>query len=288
MIIALGSIPAWAGKPDDGTRTIRSGQVYPRVGGETNDLWIGRRIDYGLSPRGRGNPPSHNHSIPAHGSIPAWAGKPIRRYRNDVGAGVYPRVGGETSETVCSHPSLMGLSPRGRGNQLDDGAELCRQGLSPRGRGNRRVPSRTRRLLRSIPAWAGKPSTRCSTRSSKRVYPRVGGETSFHDSVAEHFGGLSPRGRGNPPSMVRGSDGKGSIPAWAGKPARRPTAEEDRWVYPRVGGETPMTTMANPTMYGLSPRGRGNLDFRYKLSSKIGSIPAWAGKPSKTTSYVKQ
>ena len=50
-----GSIPAWAGKPQQQEHGYRSGRVYPRVGGETlmrNRLTF---VYHGLSPRGRGN-----------------------------------------------------------------------------------------------------------------------------------------------------------------------------------------------------------------------------------------
>ena len=52
---AVGSIPAWAGKPDDAHRPAPHQQVYPRVGGETITAESHEEIAMGLSPRGRGN-----------------------------------------------------------------------------------------------------------------------------------------------------------------------------------------------------------------------------------------
>ena len=113
------SIPAWAGKPDDRLAATSTSMVYPRVGGETRLERREPAIVPGLSPRGRGNP----------------LGSRSQASR----AAVYPRVGGETGN--CS-------TEQGR-----------RDGLSPRGRGNRPRPFRQARIARSIPAWAGKPSS---------------------------------------------------------------------------------------------------------------------------------
>ena len=77
-------------------------QVYPRVGGGTN------------GPCPRFTRPGHRQA-PALGSIPAWAGEPIRERSVDDGipVTVWPR----------------GLSPRGRGNRSQAGAT---SGLSGR------------------------------------------------------------------------------------------------------------------------------------------------------------
>ena len=70
---------------------------------------------------------------------------------------VYPRVGGETQ-----------ITSRGAGSGL---------GLSPRGRGNRHVAPLAMVVEGSIPAWAGKPRPGHVAWNPRRVYPRVGGET---------------------------------------------------------------------------------------------------------------
>ena len=66
----------------------------------------------------------------------------------------------------------------------------------------------------------------------------MGGET-----VTAYVGpgaevGLSPRGRGNLHSDHLSVTPSGSIPAWAGKPAKGMSAILPAGVYPRVGGET--------------------------------------------------
>ena len=52
---ALGSIPAWAGKPAAGLCAWPGCRVYPRVGGETPVVLRQSNWSDGLSPRGRGN-----------------------------------------------------------------------------------------------------------------------------------------------------------------------------------------------------------------------------------------
>ena len=112
-----------------------------------------------------------------------------------------------------------------------------------------------------------------------RVYPRVGGETSDTTGTTNSIGGLSPRGRGNPQARVAEGHRKGSIPAWAGKPATAAPGCGSPLVYPRVGGETGYGSAGLRLAVGLSPRGRGNRKCRYERQDDDGSIPAWAGKP---------
>ena len=152
-----GSIPAWAGKPF--SRRLPSGlrRVHPRVGGETAG-WVAQALRcHGPSPRGRGNP-RHLRTQPLDmRSIPAWAGKPMPCRRRSRSSEVHPRVGGETAGEV--------------------GSNVKRNGPSPRGRGNPSTMRTISALLRSIPAWAGKPRQGPPSALGRRVHPRVGGET---------------------------------------------------------------------------------------------------------------
>ena len=132
-----GSIPAWAGKPRVRRRWRLVMRVYPRVGGETDVCTLPQTAWAGLSPRGRGNHLRDRRKQLADGSIPAWAGKPTGSCCHCYSSGVYPRVGGETRGSLRWLTRLPGLSPRGRGNLLDDVGSIP--------------------FLRSIPAWAGKP-----------------------------------------------------------------------------------------------------------------------------------
>ena len=134
------------------------------------------------------------------------------------------------------------------------------RGLSPRGRGNRRHVSVPHFYIRSIPAWAGEPFWGVAALALLKVYPRVGGGTTSRLSIACCRNGLSPRGRGNLVQKVLAGDSARSIPAWAGEPGQPIPCPSYPRVYPRVGGGTPLGCAARPVGYGLSPRGRGNLD----------------------------
>ena len=270
----VGSIPAWAGKPHVLGVVGRGQRVYPRVGGETRPSVLLRCRCGGLSPRGRGNRLMPLATASCLRSIPAWAGKPSRLRRESRGPRVYPRVGGETIAGPARFPNALGLSPRGRGNLWAPETLPCGYG--------------------SIPAWAGKPRKRTAKSSCYWVYPRVGGETEVSIETRHAINGLSPRGRGNLGWGGLGDGGCGSIPAWAGKPDRRPLSTRPLGVYPRVGGETARRTKRWRTDGGLSPRGRGNRQGDQCALNRSGSIPAWAGKPlchndpvSQENEYVK-
>ena len=91
----------------------------------------------GLSPRVRGNPPVPAPVPAPFRSIPARAGEPPAIPRSSSTSPVYPRACGGTNSSSANRNSLMGLSPRVRGNQ-------------PRADGP--ITS-----VRSIPARAGEP-----------------------------------------------------------------------------------------------------------------------------------
>ena len=255
-----GSIPAWAGKPRGPYRRVTVRGVYPRVGGETPCGAPPRRGSSGLSPRGRGNPHAGRSPLPCRGSIPAWAGKPLMPICLRRTIMVYPRVGGETLTRVDRLCRAEGLSPRGRGNRGCDGVSSTCRG--------------------SIPAWAGKPTDIKQAELGDMVYPRVGGETSSDAFSEQLLVGLSPRGRGNLSlSWVKVTHER-SIPAWAGKPTSNEKIQLRGGVYPRVGGETCGRLQQGRVDHGLSPRGRGNHAGPHRPSAGLGSIPAWAGKPT--------
>ena len=234
-----GSIPAWAGEPLYNRVAVRSQPVYPRVGGGTTLKGLLAILASGLSPRGRGNPAKPPQSGILYRSIPAWAGEPALNLKSPTQSRVYPRVGGGTVEG---------------GNTGSDG-----EGLSPRGRGNRDGEALRPGLRRSIPAWAGEPGECGTITGLGWVYPRVGGGTGCLAGYAAGQIGLSPRGRGNRNGHIRWLNVYGSIPAWAGEPRVNVRKSAGGGVYPRVGGGTICTTGAGPPVFGLSPRGRGNL-----------------------------
>ncbi len=152
-------------------------------------------------------------------------------------------------------------------------------GLSPRVRGNPAHPPAWTMLTGSIPARAGEPSWYSPTSYRKRVYPRACGGTAslYHD--IQRPTGLSPRVRGNRPSLTARVLRRGSIPARAGEPLCQGTGIAIREVYPRACGGTTATSRARRSRRGLSPRVRGNRRSATAISAKTGSIPARAGEP---------
>ena len=192
------SIPACAGEPNTDTQTTARGSVYPRVCGGTS---MSRRSPsglLGLSPRVRGNRWNALGWQRPRGSIPACAGEPRMFVRPMPMITVYPRVCGGTASKKGLALSLMGLSPRVRGNHVNH------------------VPGRN--VVRSIPACAGEPPAGPGSPCPSRVYPRVCGGT-FISLFEKLTGlGLSPRVRGNPGYSVQYKLTSGSIPACAGEP----------------------------------------------------------------------
>ena len=136
-IASQGSIPAWAGEPREGELGFHLAKVYPRVGGGTYLGNSDQRLNAGLSPRGRGNLEPRRRYFGSRRSIPAWAGEPRRGWNQADRIWVYPRVGGGTLISRDFSAAATGLSPRGRGNLAEVGADA--------------LP------VRSIPAWAGEP-----------------------------------------------------------------------------------------------------------------------------------
>ena len=94
----------------------------------------------------------------------------------EVGQGVYPRVGGGNRLARREREGPEGLSPRGRGKLSGSREAIRRRG--------------------SIPAWAGETRQSLGIRRMPGVYPRVGGGNRPAAQTACLCQGLSPRGRG--------------------------------------------------------------------------------------------
>ena len=82
--VAVGSIPACAGKPAYPRRRPDPAQVHPRVCGEATDPVVFTRGDDGPSPRVRGSPEDLIDAQVSVGSIPACAGKPVAAWRASI------------------------------------------------------------------------------------------------------------------------------------------------------------------------------------------------------------
>ncbi len=174
----------------------------------------------------------------------------------------------------------MGVYPRVRGGTLINSPMPAQGGgLSPRARGNRCRAQSGRLPARSIPACAGERSAGAGAERLTRVYPRVRGGTKPFNVQPADGTGLSPRARGNHRSRRQQDVALGSIPACAGEPQRLGNAAGSARVYPRVRGGT-RQLVANPLpAWGLSPRARGNPEYRQEAVLGHRSIPACAGEP---------
>ena len=171
---------------------------------------------------------------------------------------VYPRVGGGNRYGVGVRMRRWGLSPRGRGKQCDKNFVGC--------------------AGRSIPAWAGETNRPPHSPPLPAVYPRVGGGNFWLASGVPPSSGLSPRGRGKPPSALGEDIGEGSIPAWAGETGQGVGLDRIGRVYPRVGGGNAPIPPKACRRAGLSPRGRGKQYPPHSHLISARSIPAWAGE----------
>ena len=191
----------------------------------------------GLSPRGRGKPPTISTLTRSERSIPAWAGETVRRALRRDSRWVYPRVGGGNIPEITLFLRDGGLSPRGRGKRL-----ALRPARCPR---------------RSIPAWAGETILRARRHPFGAVYPRVGGGNSILQYEKGSCAGLSPRGRGKPLPYALNLVEPRSIPAWAGETLCGQADQRRVRVYPRVGGGNGVFANPSRRAQGLSPRGRG-------------------------------
>ena len=209
-----GSIPAWAGEPQERAPDLTPNPVDPRVGGEPRLPPSGppsARV-----PRGRGTRDHFAHGNHGHGYIPAWAGEPAFRIDFRLSKGIHPRVGGGALLPPQIAPRNWGPSPRGRGSPGS-------------------VPAKSR-AVGSIPAWAGEPYPCAAGAEARRVHPRVGGGAPSWCADWGSGGGPSPRGRGSPERHARQLAFDGSIPAWAGEPRCPALGRRTARVHPRVGG----------------------------------------------------
>ena len=153
------------------------------------------------------------------------------------------------------------------------------EGLSPRVRGNQIAPSAVSSRHRSIPACAGEPPSPAQPSHTEPVYPRVCGGTGCERAHSCRDAGLSPRVRGNHSRMGAVDQHRRSIPACAGEPAMVCSDGEGSSVYPRVCGGTRPDQAPLCRRGGLSPRVRGNRRRLFDPLVVSRSIPACAGEP---------
>ncbi len=304
--VVVGSIPAHAGKPPRLRRTRKRTKVYPRPRGEARSPFSTLTHWPGLSPPTRGSLARLYQCHAGYGSIPAHAGKPARIPRWTVPPRVYPRPRGEAASARVAPASCHGLSPPTRGSlppgplrrrgrrsiPAHAGKPTCwREAVPrtrvyprPRGEASDRACAYAVRCGLSPPTRGsrGRPA---SSRLARRVYPRPRGEAAGGGCVPGPIMGLSPPTRGSLLVTTAARRGTRSIPAHAGKPYDILHDGKPTGVYPRPRGEADPAGGSHRRTVGLSPPTRGS---QAKLELKCeppGSIPAHAGKPSRTARH---
>ena len=130
-------------------------------------------------------------------NIPAYAGKTSLGVLGSHVAAEHPRVCGENGLEPNQPPSKLGTSPRMRGKRKH---KFC-----------------CTRLIRNIPAYAGKTAFWARPMPFQAEHPRVCGE-----NCAAYLGiapdtGTSPRMRGKRRRLSSSGTPRRNIPAYAGK-----------------------------------------------------------------------
>ena len=151
-------------------------------------------------------------------------------------------------------------------------------GSSPRVRGKQRGRHARTRVLRLIPACAGKTLGIDELPSYAAAHPRVCGENGSPGDRMPLRAGSSPRVRGKPTSASPYSTTTGLIPACAGKTNCTSGVPPRTGAHPRVCGENPFSTSMAGRGMGSSPRVRGKLLVGEVCSGLRRLIPACAGK----------
>ena len=162
---ATGNIPAYAGKTQKVLSAPRQPPEHPRVCGENlleSPCLAGCG---GTSPRMRGKPPTPSRTARTFGNIPAYAGKTGRPDLLTSPLEEHPRVCGENIDFFLGLRFTAGTSPRMRGKLLHD--------------------FEGGKVLRNIPAYAGKTTIHYHTGRDPLEHPRVCGENRFLGRVFE-------------------------------------------------------------------------------------------------------
>ena len=226
---------------DRGSRFLRP-QVcrrsIPALAGDTRGTALRASLDYGSSPRGRGNRPSSRlGSNPARAGFQVITPGPPR---------VYPRTRGEVRRLPLFGHLAVGLPPHARGSATEIRLcssvyprtrgetlhwrrwstpafgetvdQVCSSPVnSPRVRGDMKTEFATWASPRSIPARAGLRPSPIMVSLRSRVDPRARGVTLLGWSQDSAAWGQSPHVRG---SSIRGRGSSGLSPSRRGSSPR--------------------------------------------------------------------
>ena len=159
-------------------------------------------------------------------------------------------------------------------------------GSSPLTRGKRLRRAWALTLQGLIPAHAGKTFAPVGALKTGEAHPRSRGENLNVALDGGGHEGSSPLTRGKLMTRRRVPVKGGLIPAHAGKTG------ESRWLsgrgraHPRSRGENPAPTRTFASALGSSPLTRGKHHEQAEAATRLGLIPAHAGKTAGTRSEV--
>ena len=192
------------------------------------------------------------------GLIPAHAGKTTKRQTLATLPRAHPRACGENRACRLRDDHHSGSSPRMRGKHLRVHRRDQRHGL--------------------IPAHAGKTFSRERAVWLRAAHPRACGENEDLYRIFAIVSGSSPRMRGKRIRDSRIGDRPRLIPAHAGKTSTSRPRRSGCPAHPRACGENVASSSVARVSGGSSPRMRGKRSSRLQRESRVGLIPAHAGK----------
>ena len=157
-------------------------------------------------------------------------------------------------------------------------------GSSPRVRGTPSTSNAKANVCRFIPAGAGNTLPMGRPSRGKPVHPRGCGEHAVSSPEMTMIGGSSPRVRGTRHEVDPILGFARFIPAGAGNTDVDNCLQADNTVHPRGCGEHELSMCEVSIRGGSSPRVRGTLFNKLKISQAARFIPAGAGN---TTTAAK-
>ena len=212
----------------------------------------------GSSPLTRGKPALHRPETHTPRLIPAHAGKTGWCVRQPDWDEAHPRSRGENMVSLVSGRAFSGSSPLTRGKRFSVGAGL--------------------RIVRLIPAHAGKTAPSPADADHNWAHPRSRGENVLRDLLVNQAQGSSPLTRGKRAQGPSCQPGPGLIPAHAGKTSMPVTSRPPERAHPRSRGENRESSWTMKACNGSSPLTRGKRCVIVLPFGRFGLIPAHAGK----------
>ena len=230
-------IPAHAGKTPVRWDGVPPSSAHPRSRGENAIAALVAGLVYGSSPLTRGKQVTRASRAPPLRLIPAHAGKTL-----------------DSSERAWlqrAHPRSRGENGWPARNILPD------EGSSPLTRGKQHIGVDVDRVLRLIPAHAGKTPSRSTGPPAPSAHPRSRGENLPSWLRTFTRSSSSPLTRGKHSHTARAPALHGLIPAHAGKTSTKPSRPIAAQAHPRSRGENAPDQLTIQNRRGSSPLTRG-------------------------------